>query len=928
MDKDINCFVKYKKFIAWCEIAALLHDIGKLSSVWLEYRRAWQEKNQPKWNYYNDPHCNDFFHCHDQKIASFNDLKNTLQQKINSTIWPSESDYPYPSELDTLYIEKIVNCHECCSSGKPFLFQLKLADSIDSAYDRNNPLFCREQKTSQLFDTEVFGHECDKKQSKISKTLTEADYAELYLRGVPPSPHPVDFNDIDNKRIKLYEYLNTDNRLGKYLDNPNQKQRLKILGAIRAALDYGMADTCRPGNDTTLWEHSYSVANLFKAAVLRYIATGKFYENFNDFRFSIVGIGWDGMSYLANVPRLNDALGRQQVIYSTIDKVRENLEWELPCGSLVYWDVNQAVFLMPDGLDKDQIMSAVKPIFRSSTNCDLFPKIFIENDCSSLTAIIKVTDNLRKKRHIPVNNFDKYDLDNFRKGLETGSDLCKVCKRRTVIKSGLCQPCIDNHDNSAKESRKKRTTAFLSEIVRGNTIHNSKRIALVAVHFGFANWLSGRMHRTMMVTEAKGIQDEIANLGNINYGKDGTGEPYSIIDNNRKEHRKNWDKTYNYHKILQDMERLLDPPSSDQYIDATMFVYGSRASKELEEGVKRFLTSRDVLLNQFNSDYGFLNINSIKKENLAIALCTKTPTPSTLLDTWHAPYRFLKELSVPAHGNDNVQKWLEVVEKAEHQIVECEFKQDKDNITFGFPYKCISPSGNRFEAIFFSEDSTERNDHIKKCFVIEGKLSKIDSGQEHKIYDTEIPKDNPVFIGVKMTDGGTEEYWPVREVLLSPDLGLLMVPAEHAFDVATKIERKYNEEFGKVRGRLSMNIGLLYFNYKHPVYLVLDAARRMIEGFEERDAEEFESVVVNSNPEEGTNGRNHFDVKIQGTGRICPFEIEYKLGDGETDFHHPYIYTTAENNRNDSSFFKTISWENNELCGMIHFFFLKKRAPP
>lgn len=45
----------HKKFIYVFEIGCLLHDIGKLDSRFIDYRKKWQ-KNEGGWNYKNDPH--------------------------------------------------------------------------------------------------------------------------------------------------------------------------------------------------------------------------------------------------------------------------------------------------------------------------------------------------------------------------------------------------------------------------------------------------------------------------------------------------------------------------------------------------------------------------------------------------------------------------------------------------------------------------------------------------------------------------------------------------------------------------------------------------------------------------------------------------------------------------------------------------------
>ena len=63
----INKLVKNRSSILFIELAGLLHDIGKLSSAFLDYRRTWQSDPH---GYDKDPHD----HCYLTRQEPYQDL--------------------------------------------------------------------------------------------------------------------------------------------------------------------------------------------------------------------------------------------------------------------------------------------------------------------------------------------------------------------------------------------------------------------------------------------------------------------------------------------------------------------------------------------------------------------------------------------------------------------------------------------------------------------------------------------------------------------------------------------------------------------------------------------------------------------------------------------------------------------------------------
>jgi len=916
---DLKELQKHRPFLAWAEIAGLLHDLGKLSRIWLDYRRTWQDPDNggspshgiPKWDWRNDPHENWFGGKYDSL------LEGTGYSKLQKTLMnPGPAGPGVFSRLAFPSIAEVIGTH--CSADFPTLIgQLRIADSIDSAHDRNNPLFCREQKGAKLFDTELYGAE-SKKPLKTIESMPD-DTSSVYQDGYPPAPHVVESDRIDAVRRKLYDFLSKDNLLESYLEDPvedNNKGRLKILGAIRWAFDQAMSDTSRPSNDTTLWEHCYSVAALFRAALGRTILTGEPFKNFSEFRFRLLGVGWDGLGFLASARRLGDTLGRRGLLDEVVHAVRAEVEWEWLAGSLVYWDIDSMVFIVPwlEGSPFEPLENAIRSIFIKRTHGDVLPVFELSGEMRSLTGIVKVLAELRKKRAVPVRGLEKLSEEEIDECLErpwqdkSASRICPVCRRRPIPPKYLesfqrCEICRERMGKASKlmllGSEK---TVFLSEIA-----DKESRLALLLVHFGLDPWLDGRMQRTMFVTERDGLEKELEECGSIN----GFEEEHAIREK-RKDPKSPADEKekYSYNNIVRDMNICythLGDGNNREKAALISFLYGHRTNKDPDA----FKEYAQKLLEVAASEYPELKTKAADTELLAALVCTKTPTPSTILDSWSATLRFTRQL---AATKDN-GKIFDCIEKCQRHVMETEDISDSTpEIHKWTPYEAklkISKSdgkhdGKDVEIVWRS--NTE-------AFIISS-LDLTDCRPEEL---TDLHMENRPVLKNKITvlaRKPDEAYYPLREVAASPTLGLFIVPADKALNCAQFVRNRYDEEFGKVRGRLPLHLGLIVFNKRHAMHLVLDAAQRMLDGFERLGRNpETATAASDAKPDEKNKNKMKLRLSLEKRGkREVDFVLDTTLGDGEPDFHHPYLVVQDKPGMDSRpSYFKTIAWKNDGL---------------
>ena len=90
---------------------------------------------------------------------------------------------------------------------------------------------------------------------------------------------------------------------------------------------------------------------------------------------------------------------------------------------------------------------------------------------------------------------------------------------------------------------------------------------------------------------------------------------------------------------------------------------------------------------------------------------------------------------------------------------------------------------------------------------------------------------------------------------------MYLVPGNKALKVANKLRKEFNERYYKVQGRLCLNLGIVYADHKYPLYMVLDAGKRMLKEFQVANnlITEKEFTITN-------------DIKAYGITALCKKE--------------------------------------------------------
>ncbi|PWH13947.1 MAG: CRISPR-associated protein Csx11 [Anaerolineae bacterium] len=120
-----------------------------------------------------------------------------------------------------------------------------------------------------------------------------------------------------------------------------------------------------------------------------------------------------------------------------------------------------------------------------------------------------------------------------------------------------------------------------------------------------------------------------------------------------------------------------------------------------------------------------------------------------------------------------------------------------------------------------------------------------------------------------------DHYQAYLTLHTSPDQFLALVPAAKALKIVNKIYMEYERQFGKVRNRLPLFLGLIFCERKMPLQAVMDAARSMLNMPVKEEQWKINAV--------DGNGHIQFENSIA-------WNIPTVMGDGQTeDLWYPYF---------------------------------------
>jgi hypothetical protein len=754
-----------------------------------------------------------------------NEILDFLSQRVNS----KGSKYESPTVGSPIFYH-----HEYRKTYSPrnvFEKIIAKSDSQDSNEDRGA---CEAESLDHFFISTPFGYE---------EELDEKIKANLEFFGVK-----------DRTECREHFYR----RLGKIIekmlisgkfrveDNSWLDFRKEFYEIAQMYFPLSLAETRRPGNDINLYDHCYMTGSLAKTVISNIVLSREFrqaVESMERYEFKLLIVGFRGYEFLFNVSRLPDFIGRRNILEKVTKNIRKCVEFDIPLGNLIYEDMNTMCFLLPAFQDIECEMSVKKELkklitgeFLKGTNGILFPYVEILGDNDGRPSkyigplIETAKEIIEEKARIPYLEIEKLPwMDEWKNTwmcLDCGTLFeraenrkCPKCNSDKIKKREICFVCgyapeypVDQGIISAKGERlchfchstrviginermeENNETLWLDELR-----DEENRIALIVGKITpIEKWLSGdlirKTTRNLFVREYDNLAREgkQTSAGKVKRLDKAMGTVGAIFGGKIDD-----SETGVFEGVK---EKLKINPRATEYFEAMRKKYEGK--KPTSNRIKE-------------------TIDELKR-----ILSEKSGSPSRLRRVWKELLQFSEDCE------EHLKHFLEE-EGLERKRLVIEVNEDlgKKRHLLG----SAEISGINIGSVICEGSRTVITSNYLDS-KLDGKL--IDEHNKEELKSMLVGAS----LDVEWNDGSSssleikrimeiQNYMPIVPVYKTTGEFMLLCPASYAISFSRIIERDFFKRYNKSLGKLNLNIGLVYFKYKEPLYLILDTGKRLLNEF-------------------------------------------------------------------------------------------------
>lgn len=837
------------------EIGALIHDFGKLSEEFIS-----QQSSSITYDRHLFRHdlilgrsisaIHEIALKDETKISLSKDdidsIENDLLKYIHSDNFVSTDNFiksKFPENISNIKTQKLLNLireyysyrkisdvnqnqllnHLCQNS---LIFKnntISLADIVAKHHGRENYQSPADRNFLRIF-TQIDGLDSGIDKGALNNNGKQPKDETYPATSFGYEAQKIDISSLKGIRNNLCKQLSDNLDAGKNIVDV----RKKIYDNIKFSFLQGLGDTRRSGNDVTLWDHSYSVASLYKSALAKIMHEGEWTEP-REIKWRIIAVQYDKLGLIEKAHKLGDIVGYRVLAEEVDNTIKKIIEEKTAIGNEIYRDETGIYFVGPDiNSDKwfNPIKKQVMQEVQEKTDGEVVPHITFGESSSSLvnlTGILKKSkSNFLCQEEIPewtktwkypstntVKDIyidrsycknqcqNNHDCIAFNGSNEYQIDICPVCKVHPKCEhQNICKHCLKRREKRIKEwQERKYQTIWIDEIADIN-----KKVAIVTGRFNIFNWLNGELLNTVF---SQTLEDHGYTFSDVLI------ELKDCLESNKS-------KSQLLKTIAKDACK--DQPPQDFY-DAVV--------------VDRNPQWGDVEVDwENNPDY------QKASEYLLLTLFRKHPSPARLRRIWETTQKFWEDVQNKLKNNyDNYQNdgvdirfnRLEIKLNSNVKLVKTlhNVKFGKFDILMYFDGKKLISIQN----LTFSGLKEDLDKYKHEMISIEREDEKGSKFKEFEIEDISFSK---------------EKYSPFLEILLSPISFQFIVPATSVPRVLQLIQNKYLIEMGEVFGRLPMNMGVVIFEHKTPLYAAINASRKMLQGFEDKPAEQFLVKTTNN----------------------------------------------------------------------------------
>ncbi len=700
----------------------------------------------------------------------------------------------------------------------------------------------------------------------------------------------IDLDNLYNKKQCFYDFLQTNLELLKnslISSNLNwQEFRHNFIFSIGKCPfrieDYfrqTVAETRRPLNDVSLFDQTAASVAFLKAALAQNLLLGwkdPITNTIADkYHWRLLRVGLDGLAFWGDSVRISDLLARKQLITDALNEVQKVIEHDYPLGAEIYRDENGSLFMVPD------IAELLETQIESGDSLDKHLQAIANRrfDGEALWTL-EVSDRTRNTLRfgqLATALLDKPTANPVKIASYWNEkrDICPVCGLRPISneKLKICNVCKDRRISRAQTwTQDLSTTIWIDEVSDTNS-----RLALIVGRFDLEAWLTGESFSSIVSFDPDNRQ---------------------LTDSGRN------NKTYQF-----------DYPTLVNDIQTTI----SRNQFTNQAALLDNLVLRDARGGSFQQFYDLQVTDTDLGEGreakepflLALAMMRQNPSFARLRRVWETTQRF----------------WQKALTDAQLPKVKGRLIIESSNL---IQFR-LQRYGNYDLVLGMTKLSVLHNDgkltttdnlryFAKQLGAKSGEYASDEAAAEFvrkRLLKQQITIEEPTGYGSPNQLRGTlnisnvtpdkTEYSPVIPILSEPRTFMALVPADKSLEVIKAIQTKYEREMGKVRNRLPLHLGVVYFQRRTPLRSALDAGRQML-SYKSSDNQQLWQIskiqcLLTPDKEELANGTQQFKKAIVldlfRDAYTITWRVPVAMGDGTTtDVWYPYVFLNTNDDDN------------------------------
>jgi len=668
-----------------------------------------------------------------------------------------------------------------------------------------------------------------------------------------------------------------------------------LKAQLSDCLSQSVGDTRRPANEVTLWDQTVTAAALLKTGLVQNVLTGSWRDplvnNFADkYRWRFLRIYYDGLTFIANAHHPTDLRGRWKALQDAQETIRRLLEVTYPLAAVAYHDEANLVFVVPDLPDlltatlnhqgatitlKDWIRNA----FAAELQGELEPRVWLSERSRGA---INLGQALREELSSPQPNPNEMS----RWWSSAVDEICTVCRVRPqgygsgnaqkARSRNVCCICLERREKRSKDwaDHLSEATIWIDEAADKNG-----RVALIAGKFDLTGWLDGKYLGSFAgrklpsdagfsTADYSTIISALASRELSQANLNGTTSLRAMQQNTNIPNNLSPANIYEVLVTERDLDGVAPSPASADY---------DRAARHLFRGFFGKTTSFARLRRIWETTGEFWE--NVKK---ALGDCTGKQKYRLILQG-----QFNNSIG-PSHVYD-----------ARLGKVETSFVYDGTRL--------ISADNLRYLAKQLTLDLPDKAEDKAIAEAVKRKLETFD---KLELFEKPSRQGQSVKVAVLRDFNVVIEehnYSPVIPLLAEPQIFIALVPADKAMTIITHLRDEYERQMSKVRNRLPLHLNLLTFNRRVPLYVAMDAVRRMLDRKTDSAAQWNVAEATKFDDSNGKLGRHAMRLKLspvpgnQWARQQITASVSYNLGDDNEDFYYPYFFVTQANEDNASS---------------------------